>query len=155
MHKARVGGEFAFAVDERNWRSRVWHPSLRRARLRAIRIHDARHTHASLLIGSGADVVAVSRRLGHSNPSVTLTTYSHASALRDAAPLGERLAEFMRREAGGCVLVAPSAETAHAAAQGAAEAADLIVDSMVARGGIPKRPQATDSKGVFAFGKSG
>lgn len=98
-HRLTTPGDFMFPVDERNWRSRVWHPALRRAGLRSIRIHDARHTHASLLIGSGADVVAVSRRLGHANPSITLTTYSHAFQRRDAAPLGEQLAAFMRREA--------------------------------------------------------
>ena len=43
----KTPGEFMFPGDERNWRSRVWHPSLRRAGLRSIRIHDARHTHAS------------------------------------------------------------------------------------------------------------
>jgi integrase len=104
-HRLRTPGDFMFPIDARNWRSRVWHPSLRRAGLRSIRIHDARHTHASLLIGSGADVVAVSRRLGHANPSITLTVYSHAFARRDSVPLGEHLAAFMRRENVGCDLV--------------------------------------------------
>jgi hypothetical protein len=36
-----------------------------------------------------------------------LTVYSHVFARRDAAPLGERLAAFMRKEAACCVLVAP------------------------------------------------
>jgi integrase len=92
-HKLRTPGAALFPVDARNWRSRVWHPALRRAGLRSIRIHDARHTHASLLIGSGADIVAISRRLGHANPSITLTVYSHNFARRDAAPLGEKLAD--------------------------------------------------------------
>lgn len=102
-HQLRLarGEEHVFPIDERNFRSRVWHPSLRRAGLRAIRIHDARHTHASLLIGSGADIVDVSRRLGHANPSITLSTYSHSFARRDTAPLGEALAAFMRKETGG------------------------------------------------------
>jgi hypothetical protein len=95
-------------TDERNWRSRIWHPALRRAGLRSVRIHDARHTHASLLIGSGADIVAVSRRLGHGNPAITLSTYSHAFARRDTAPLGEQLAAFMRKETVDCDLVASS-----------------------------------------------
>jgi len=128
-HRLRTPGEFMFPMDERNWRSRVWHPALRRAGLRAVRIHDARHTHASLLIAAGADVVAVSRRLGHSNPAITLSTYSHAFARRDAAPLGEQLAAFMRKEAsGGCVSVVPSPESAVPGTE--------VVDSMVARGGI-------------------
>ncbi|MEO7775031.1 MAG: site-specific integrase [Steroidobacteraceae bacterium] len=100
--RLRTPGDFVFPLAERNWRSRVWHPSLRRAGLRSVRIHDARHRHASLLIAAGADVVAVSRRLGHANPSITLTVYSHVFARRDAAPLGEKLAAFMLAESGGC-----------------------------------------------------
>jgi integrase len=34
-------------------------------------------THASQLIASGLDVITVSRRLGHSNPTVTLGVYVH------------------------------------------------------------------------------
>jgi len=117
-----------FPGDERNWRSRVWHPSLRRAGLRSIRIHDARHTHASLLIGSGADVVSVSRRLGHADAAITLKTYSHNFARRDAAPLGEKLAAFMRLETVGCESVAP---TTNANQQGTE-----VFESIMARGGI-------------------
>jgi integrase len=43
-----------------------------------IRIHDLRHSHASLLISKlNVPVIAVSRRLGHENVSVTLNTYGH------------------------------------------------------------------------------
>lgn len=42
-----------------------------------IRIHDIRHSCASLLIHKGVSIVAVSRRLGHSNIEQTLNTYSH------------------------------------------------------------------------------
>lgn len=108
-HRLRTRGEFCFTFDERNWRSRVWAPSLRRAGLRAVRIHDARHSHASWLLAAGADVVAVSRRLGHSDPAVTLRVYSHAVQRRGAAGLGETLAAFMRAECGGGRKVAPDA----------------------------------------------
>lgn len=40
-------------------------------------IHTLRHTFASNLIASGCDVVTVQRALGHSQPSITLNTYSH------------------------------------------------------------------------------
>jgi hypothetical protein len=80
-----------------------------------------------MLIAAGADVVAVSRRLGHANPGITLGTYSHAFQRRDAAPLGETLAAFMRREV-GCVLVVSSTST---------EVPDTqVVDLMVAGVGI-------------------
>jgi integrase len=43
----------------------------------AIRFHDIRHTHASILISSGVDIVKVSSRLGHANPKITLEIYAH------------------------------------------------------------------------------
>lgn len=42
-----------------------------------IRIHDLRHSCASLLISEGISIVAVSKRLGHKNIEQTLNTYSH------------------------------------------------------------------------------
>lgn len=40
--------------------------------------HSLRHLHASLLIHSGVPITAVSARLGHSTPQVTMTLYAHA-----------------------------------------------------------------------------
>ena len=45
--------------------------------LRRIRIHDFRHSCASLLINNGASIALVSKYLGHSNISITLNTYTH------------------------------------------------------------------------------
>ena len=42
-----------------------------------VRFHDLRHTHAFALIAGGLDVVAISRRLGHASPVVTLSVYAH------------------------------------------------------------------------------
>ena len=47
------------------------------AKVKRIRIHDFRHSHASYLISKGYDIVTVSRRLGHANIEMTLNTYSH------------------------------------------------------------------------------
>lgn len=44
---------------------------------RIIRLHDMRHSCASLLISKGISIVAVSHRLGHKNVEQTLNTYSH------------------------------------------------------------------------------
>lgn len=41
--------------------------------------HALRHTMATISIANGADVVSVSKKLGHCNPSVTLNIYSHAN----------------------------------------------------------------------------
>lgn len=47
------------------------------AELPEIRLHDIRHSHASLLINNGADALLVCDRLGHKDPSMTLSIYSH------------------------------------------------------------------------------
>jgi integrase len=41
------------------------------------RFHDLRHTQATLLISSGADIKAVQHRLGHETASITIDLYSH------------------------------------------------------------------------------
>jgi integrase len=43
-----------------------------------IRLHDARHTHATMALQAGVHVKVVSERLGHSSIALTLDTYSHA-----------------------------------------------------------------------------
>jgi integrase len=42
-----------------------------------VRMHSLRHTHASMLIGAGVDILTVSRRLGHGSPRITLEVYGH------------------------------------------------------------------------------
>lgn len=45
--------------------------------VKKIRIHDVRHSHASLLINQGCDALMLADRLGHEKVSTTLNTYSH------------------------------------------------------------------------------
>jgi integrase len=45
--------------------------------LPVIRLHDLRHTHATLLLAAGEPVKVVSERLGHANATITLTVYQH------------------------------------------------------------------------------
>jgi len=47
--------------------------------LPAIRLHDLRHTHASLALAAGVELKVVSERLGHSQISVTADLYTHVS----------------------------------------------------------------------------
>jgi len=67
--------------------------------LRAIRLHDLRHTNASLALAAGVDLKVVSERLGHSQLAITADLYTHvnrqlgrtaaeqiATALRDSRP---------------------------------------------------------------------
>lgn len=50
---------------------------IKKAKVKRIRIHDFRHSHASLMIKNGCSIVLVAKRLGHSNIEMTLNTYSH------------------------------------------------------------------------------
>lgn len=45
--------------------------------LKKIRIHDFRHSHATLLLQNGINMIEVSRRLGHSDINITIKTYAH------------------------------------------------------------------------------
>lgn len=70
--------------------SRVKDTAIKKAKIKRIRIHDFRHSHASNLIGDGMDIVAVSRRLGHSDINMTLKVYTHLLEKND-----DKLAEYL------------------------------------------------------------
>ena len=55
----------------------IFKQAIKKAGVKSIRLHDLRHSCASLLISKGVSIVAVSRRLGHKNIEQTLNTYSH------------------------------------------------------------------------------
>jgi integrase len=57
--------------------SQRWDASVARAGVARIRLHDARHTHATLLLQAGVPVKVVSERLGHSKTSLTQDVYQH------------------------------------------------------------------------------
>jgi integrase len=59
-----------------------------------LRFHDLRHTSASLLLSQGQSLRAVSQRLGHSNPALTLKVYAHCLP-SDDAQLAAGLARMM------------------------------------------------------------
>ena len=48
----------------------------RRTGLKA-RLHDLRHTYASIMLAAGVNIKAISQALGHANVSITLNIYSH------------------------------------------------------------------------------
>ena len=49
-----------------------------------VHAHALRHAHATILIDAGIPVPEVSRRLGHSSPAITVSTYIHAVRSQDA-----------------------------------------------------------------------
>jgi len=61
-----------------NFRKRAkWSETIRAAGVAGTRIHDLRHTAASLLIAAGADVKAVQAILGHASATMTMDLYGH------------------------------------------------------------------------------
>ena len=66
--------------------TRAWPMLAAKAGVKVIRLHDARHTHASLMLKQGIHPKIVQERLGHSTISTTLDTYSHvAPGLQEVA----------------------------------------------------------------------
>ena len=66
--------------------SRAWTTLASRAGVKVIRLHDARHTHASLMLKQGIHPKIVQERLGHASIQITLDTYSHvAQGLQEKA----------------------------------------------------------------------
>jgi integrase len=64
-------------LDEGNLRRRVFYPALAKAGMRHIRLHDLRHTYASMLIQNGESLADVRDQLGHSSIQVTVDIYGH------------------------------------------------------------------------------
>ncbi len=64
----------------------AWPKLVKHIGLKAIRFHDARHTHASIMLKQGIHPKIVQERLGHASIQITLDTYSHvAPGLQEAA----------------------------------------------------------------------
>ena len=79
-----------------NYVSKRFDNDLRRAGLRRIRLHDLRHTYATLALQAGVHPKIVSERLGHATVAFTLDVYSHVT-------------ESLQEESAGAVaaLIAP------------------------------------------------
>lgn len=57
--------------------SQAFAKAVERAGLRRIRLHDLRHTHATIAVMAGVPVKVISERLGHESPAFTLKQYAH------------------------------------------------------------------------------
>lgn len=77
-------GEFGAPVDPANDRKN-WLSLLEAAEVKRVRLHDARHTAATLMHAMGHDIHTISKILGHSSISTTAEYYAHvvpATSLR-------------------------------------------------------------------------
>ncbi|PPK90848.1 site-specific recombinase XerD [Kineococcus xinjiangensis] len=66
-----------------------------RAGVPRIRLHDIRHTYATLAMDAGADPKTLSDRIGHANTSITMQVYTHRSTGKDR-PLAERMSALIQ-----------------------------------------------------------
>jgi integrase len=84
--------------------SKLFDSLVARSGVPRIRLHDLRHTHATLALQVGVHPKVVSERLGHSSISLTLDTYSHAvpalqaEAAESVANLLQQARAFSERE---------------------------------------------------------
>jgi len=77
-----------------------WNRHVRASGIERITLHEARHTHATLLLKAGVPIHVVTQRLGHSSVAFTLTQYGHVlpGKQQDAAA---KLAAMVDSEASG------------------------------------------------------
>ena len=65
-------------LSEGNWRRSVrWSAAMKAIGVPTLRVHDLRHTAASVWLGSGADPKVVQRILGHASAAMTMDLYGH------------------------------------------------------------------------------
>jgi integrase len=64
-------------IDADSFRARVWPKLFQKAQVRQVRIHDLRHTYASLLIAQGESLAYIRDQMGHHSIRVTVDTYGH------------------------------------------------------------------------------
>ncbi|WP_037601805.1 tyrosine-type recombinase/integrase [Streptacidiphilus rugosus] len=79
------------AIDPRGL-NRMLTVLCRTAHVRPVRVHDLRHTAASLMLAEGVAVRTIMETLGHANISMTMDVYGHVmeTTLRDAADRMDR-----------------------------------------------------------------
>ena len=67
------------------WLYRFWQDARAEAGIEDVRLHDLRHTHASIALRTGATVLGIGRLLGHADPQTTLKYTHPADTMIDAA----------------------------------------------------------------------
>ena len=73
------------------------HSTCKRFKIKNIKVHGLRHTHASMLFAAGARMKDIQKRLGHSRISTTMDIYTHISEKADGE-LSKKLVSFLNNE---------------------------------------------------------
>ncbi len=91
MQEVPEYGMFPFSARLLRKHMMLW---AKKAGLPYIMIHGLRHSHVSHLISMGVPITAISKRIGHKSPNVTLETYSHMYEA-DEGRIAEMLSNHM------------------------------------------------------------
>jgi integrase len=85
--------------------TKAWQRAIKAIGMPKAGLHSLRHTHVSMLLASGMDILTISRRIGHASVAVTLDVYGHlihgtddrAAAIMDAALGSSPVAEGVKK----------------------------------------------------------
>jgi integrase len=90
-------------LDYSNWLHRIWYPARAKAELDWVQFHDLRRANATGLVVEGVDIKTAQKRLGHTDPRLTLSVYAQAIDGADraaAAKLGRRFLQTSEGDLG-------------------------------------------------------
>jgi integrase len=73
----------------------IFNRIIKEADIPKIRIHDIRHTHATLMLEAGASLKEVQERLGHSSIKITGDIYAHVTP-RIKEKSAQKFSEYMK-----------------------------------------------------------
>jgi len=85
---------------------RYFKEAIKESGVQEIRIHDLRHSHVSLLVSLGVEYLEISKKVGHSNISITMDTYAHLYTEKQIAS-AELLGKALEFEGTGVKLESP------------------------------------------------
>ena len=89
--------DLIFPYESNNTLNGILDRGIKKSGVKRIRVHDLRHSHASLCIELGMNILLISERLGHENIETTLNTYSHLYPNKQAA-LANQLNELATKQ---------------------------------------------------------
>lgn len=115
QHARTGGGDLVFArADGTGWPVHLldvrWRTLKALAGYPAVRLHDLRHTAASLMLAAGVPLVVVSRVLGHASIAITADLYGHLDVAATRAALAPFGASFEADAARDAAPVEPAAQ---------------------------------------------
>lgn len=86
-------------LDYSNWLHRIWYPARAEAELDWVQFHDLRRANATGLVVEGVDIKTAQKRLGHTDPRLTIGVYAQATDEADRAAADRLARRFLGQSA--------------------------------------------------------